>query len=114
VQKRTLTVSFERAVYAGVPNTIEITLTPLAVPTNPVSNTVLVGGPQTRVLLLANDINTITFSLVPSNHPDLSAPLPYRIAWRERYMGTQHRVDFLMPNADTNFADLQGVDQLSS
>lgn len=109
MQKRTLTVTFERAVYAGIPNTMEITVTPLTTPYNGAANTVLVGGGQTRVLLLANDTNTITFSLVPSNHADLSKPMPYRIAWRERYTGSQFSADFSMPNADTNFADLEAL-----
>ena len=106
MQKRTLTVSFERAVYAGTPNTIEVTLTPLSSPTNPVANTVLVGGAQTRVVLLANDTTSVTFSLVPSGHVDLDEPITYRIAWRDRYAGNQYTADFTMPDADTNYADL--------
>jgi hypothetical protein len=106
MQHRTLTVVFERAVTAAVPSTIEVTVIPLAVTTNPVSNTLLVGGPQTRQVLLADIPTTTTFSLVPSNHVDLYDSIPYRIAWRERHAGHQHTVDFLMPNADVNFADL--------
>lgn len=106
MQKRTLTIVFERAVYAGIPATVEITVIPLAVPTNPVSNTVLVGGPQTQVVLLANTTTTVTVSLVPSGHPDLDETLPYRIAWRERYTGHQYSADFVMPDADTYFGDL--------
>jgi hypothetical protein len=74
MQKRTLTLTFERAVYASTPNTMEVTIIPLTTPYNGTANTVLVGGGQTKVILLANDTNTVTFSLVPSNHVELSRP----------------------------------------
>jgi hypothetical protein len=112
MQKRTLTVSFERAVYAGIPNTVEVTIIPLATPTNPVANTVLVGGGQTRVVLLANEVTTVTFTLVPSDHVDLDETLTYRIAWRDRYGGHQYSADFTMPDADTNFADLASLGRI--
>lgn len=112
MQRRTLTVGFERAVYAGIPNTMEVTLTPLVTTVNPVANTVLVGGPQTQVVLLANEITTIAFSLVPSNHPDLDEAIVYRIAWRERYTGHQFSADFTMPDTDTAFADLAGLGRI--
>jgi hypothetical protein len=112
MQKRILTVAIERAVTAAIPNTMEITVTPLTVATNPVANTILAGGPQTQVVLLANDVTTVTFSLVPSNHPDLDDPLIYRIAWRERYAGHQYSADFTMPDANTNYADLAGLGRI--
>jgi hypothetical protein len=108
MQKRTLTVSFERAVSAGTPNTVEVTVTPLTTTTNSTANTVIGGGPQTRIVLLANDTTTVTFSLVPSEHTDLDEVITYRIAWRERYVGSQYTADFTMPDADTNYADLAG------
>jgi hypothetical protein len=112
MQKRTLTLSFERSVTAATPNTIEVTVIPLVTTTNPVSNTILISGPQTRVLLLANSITTTTFSLVPSNHVDLDESIVYRIAWRERYTGSQYTADFTMPDADTNYADLAGLGRI--
>ena len=112
MQKRTLTITFERAVTAATPNTMEVTITPLVTTTNPVANTVLTGGPQTRVVLLANDTTTTTFALVPSNHVDLDDPITYRIAWRERYTGHQFSADFTMPDADTNFADLASLGRI--
>ena len=112
MQKRTLTVSFERAVTAGTPNTIEVTLIPLVTTSNPVSNTILISGPQNRVVLLANDVTTTTFSLVPSDHADLDEPIVYRIAWREKYTGSQYTADFTMPDADTNYADLAGLGRI--
>lgn len=112
MQKRTLTVSFERAVTAATPNTVEVTLTPLVTTVNPVANTVIGGGPQTRVVLLANAVTTTTFSLVPSDHGDLDESIVYRIAWRERYTGHQFSADFTMPDADTNFADLASLGRI--
>lgn len=112
MQKRTLTVTFERAVTAATPATMEVTVTPLVTTTNPVANTVLTGGPQTRVVLLANATTTTTFSLVPSNHPDLDDTITYRIGWRERYTGHQYSADFTMPDADTNFADLASLGRI--
>lgn len=112
MQRRTLTVGFERAVYAGIPNTMEVTVTPLITTTNPTANTVLVGGPQTQVILVSNETATVAFSLVPSNHADLDDAIVYRIAWRERYTGHQFSADFTMPDADTNFADLASLGRI--
>lgn len=112
MQKRTLTVSFERAVQAGIPNTVEVTLTPLVTTTNSTDGTVVAGGPQTQVVLLANDTTTIAFSLVPSDHAALDESIVYRIAWRERHLGHQYTADFTMPDADTNFADLAGLGRI--
>lgn len=110
--RRTLTVTFERAVSAAVPNTMEVTVTPLVTTVNAAANTVLAGGPQTRQVLLANDTTTTTFSLVPSQHADLDEVIVYRIAWRERHVGHQFSADFTMPDADTNFADLAGLGRI--
>ena len=106
MQKRTLTVRFGRAVTAAVPNTMEVTVTPLATASDPVSNVTFVGGPQTRTVLLANEVNVVTFSLVPSTAAGLTEPMPYRIAWRDRTGGRQETHDFLMPGHDVEFADL--------
>jgi hypothetical protein len=106
MQKRTLTVRFGRAVTAAVPNTMEVTVTPLATASDPASNVTFVGGPQTRTVLLANEVNVVTFSLVPSTAAGLTEPMPYRIAWRDRTGGRQETHDFLMPDHDVEFADL--------
>ena len=111
--RRTLTVSFERAVSAAVPNTIEVTITPLVTTVNSTANTVLGGGSQTRVVLLANDVVTTTFSLIPSEHDELDQVIVYRIAWRDRFAGSQYSADFTMPDADTNYADLAGLGRIT-
>lgn len=108
MQKRTLTVRFGRAVTADVPNTMVVTVTPLATASDLLSNVTFVGGPQTRTVLLANEVNVVAFSLVPSTAAGLTEPMPYRIAWRERTGGRQETHDFLMPDHDVEFADLGG------
>jgi hypothetical protein len=113
MQKRTLTVRFGRAVTADVPNTMVVTVTPLATASDLLSNVTFVGGPQTRTVLLANEVNVVSFSLVPSTAAGLTEPMPYRIAWRERTGGRQETHDFLMPDHDVEFADLGGGGGLS-
>lgn len=112
MQKRALTLTIERSVTAGTPDTVEVTVSPLVTTTNLVEGSTLVNFPQTQVVLLANDPTTVTFSLIPSDHDDLDESIIYRIAWRERYSGRQHTVDFTMPDADTNFADLAGLGRI--
>lgn len=106
MQKRTLTVRFGRAVATVTPTTMEVTLTPLAAAGDAASNVIFGGGPQTKSILLSNDINIITFSLVPSTGAGLTEPMPYRIAWRERFLGRQFSHDFVMPNYDVDLVDL--------
>jgi hypothetical protein len=107
--RRTLTVSFQRSIAAGVPRTMEVSVAPLAEPSSPSDDATLVGGTQTQVLLLDNEVNPITFDLVPSDAPGLSGRLLYRIAWRERYLGRQFVRDFVMPDSNVNFADLEDL-----
>lgn len=110
--RRTLTVSFQRAISAGVPNTMEVSVAPLAEPSSPGDDITLVGGTQTQVVLLDDEITPVTFDLVPSDAPGLSGRLLYRIAWRERFLGRQFVKDFVMPDTDVNFADLEDLGQI--
>jgi hypothetical protein len=114
MQKRTLTVRFARAITSASPNTMEVSVIPLATTSDVVSNTTFVGGPQVRILVLASDTNTLTFDLVPTDDPDLTAPIHYRIAWRERYLGKQYTADFVMPDEDVEFADLDDMGNIIS
>jgi len=107
IQKRTLTVRFGRSENANTPNTVEVTVMALATVSDTVSNVTFIGGPQTQVVLLANDTNTVTFSLVPSDAAGMTEPIKYRIAWRERFIGRQYTYDFYMPDANSEFADLE-------
>lgn len=107
--RRTLTINFERSITAGVPNTMEVSISPLAEPSAPGENVTLVGGTQTRVVLLGDEVTPVSFDLVPSDNPGLSGRVLYRIAWRERYLGRQFVKDFVMPDFDVAFADLEDL-----
>jgi len=112
IPRRTLTVNFQRSITAGVPNTMEVSVAPLAEPSSPGSDVTLVGGTQSRVVLLSNQVTTVQFDLVPSDWPGLSDRVLYRIAWRERYLGRQFSRDFVMPDANVSFADLEDLGQI--
>jgi hypothetical protein len=109
IQKRTLTVNFQRSITAGVPNTMEVAVTPLSEPRAPEQDLSLVGGTQNRVVVLANETTPVSFELVPTDSPELDQRVIYRIAWRERFLGRQYTHDFVMPNANVNFADLSDL-----
>lgn len=112
VPRRTLTVNFERSITAGVPNTMEVAVTPLSEPNAPEIDLSLVGGTQVQLIVLTNQTNPVSFDLVPTDSPALDQRVIYRIAWRERFMGKQYTHDFVMPDADTNFADLDNLGNL--
>jgi tryptophanyl-tRNA synthetase len=113
VQKRQLTLNFEKSVSeGGTAQVIEVAITPLTEPNNPTDNTILVGGAQVQEVVLNNTVNSIHFMLVPTDLPDLDQRVPYRIAWREKYMGRQFTKDFVMPDFDVNFADLDNLGQI--
>lgn len=109
INRRTLTVSFARSITSGVPNTMEVAVNPLSEPNAPEMDISLVGGPQVQQVLLANQTNTVSFELVPSDHPDLDQRMLYRIGWRERFLGRQYTHDFAMPDSDVSFADLDDL-----
>lgn len=106
VPRRTLTVTFERSITAGVPNEMEIVVIPLSEPGAPEADLSLVGGPQSQTIVLANANNYVEFRLVPTDSPQLDQRVLYRIGWRERFLGRQYTRDFTMPDTDVNFADL--------
>ena len=104
---RTLTIHFQRSITSGVPNVMEVAIAPLNEPGSPVSNTMLVGGTQVKTIVLSNAVNTVTFDLVPTDLPELTSRVTYRAAWRERYLGRQQTQDFVMPDFDVVFDDLE-------
>lgn len=112
--KRTLTVQFSRAITSDYPGTMEVSVIPLSTAGNSTTNAVFVGGPQVKTVLLANEVNSVTFDLVPSEDPDLDTVLTYRIAWRDRYLGRQYTTDFTMPDQDVEFADLGSLGNIIS
>lgn len=109
ITRRTLTIGFERSITAGMPSTMEVAVVPLSEPGAPELDISLVGGPQSQVVVLGNATNPVSFTLVPTDNPELSQRVIYRIAWRERFMGRQYTHDFVMPDFDVNFADLDDL-----
>ncbi len=109
MHKRTLTIRFQRSITAGVPNTMEVAVAPLNQPSAPAPNATLVGGTQVQTIVLSNEVNTVTFQLVPTDHPQLASRVTYRVAWRERYMGRQYTKDIVMPDFNVDFDDLGGL-----
>lgn len=106
VQKRALTVNFQRAVSGdGPPVVIEVAVNPLSVPSAPAQDATLITRETQDVLLAENA--SVVFHLVPTDHPDLTERVTYRIAWREKYMGRVFAQDFVMPDFDVDFDDLQ-------
>lgn len=106
VQKRALTVNFQRAVTGdGPPVVMEVAVNPLASPSAPNLDATLVTR-ETQDVLLSEDAQVV-FYLVPTDHPELDQRVPYRIAWREKYMGRLFVQDFVMPDFDVDFDDLQ-------
>ncbi|QAY10034.1 hypothetical protein PBI_FLABSLAB_240 [Mycobacterium phage Flabslab] len=109
MQTRALRVNFERSVTAGKPDIMEVVVVPLTEPNAPNNNATLVGGPWPEEVLLTNEKNTVVFNLVPTDHPDLTQRVTYRIAWRKGYMGRQTSADFVMPDFDVDYDDLKDL-----
>lgn len=106
--RRTLTVTFQRSVTGGIPATMEVVVVPLSTPQSPAVDASVVGGPQRQLVVLDDDA-VVVFQLVPTDHPDLDQRVLYRIAWRERFLGRQYTHDFVMPDSDVAFADLDDL-----
>jgi hypothetical protein len=114
ILKRTLTFHFPRSVTATkqLPQTLEVVIVPLSDPSAPDQGT-YVGGLQKQNVLLDDDDNVISFSLVPSNSPQLLAPVNYRAAWREgSVLGRTFTYDFAMPDSDIRFDELADLGQI--
>ena len=109
---RDLTVNFARSVKSdGVtPEAVQIVLTALSTPTHVPTGT-LVQAPDTQEILLGAATTTITFSVVPSDHPDLTQRVLYRIAWRVGGpTGRTYTSDFAMPDADITYEEIVSLD----
>ena len=114
ILKRTLTFHFPRSVSTAsqLPQTLEVIIVPLSDPSAPDQGT-YVGGLQKQNVLLDDDDNVISFSLVPTASPDLLAPVTYRVAWREgSVIGRTFTYDFAMPDADIRFDELADLGQI--
>lgn len=89
---------------------MEVAVIPLANPSFPDQAT-YVGGVQSQQVLLSDEINSVTFNLVPSNAAGLSEPVNYRAEWRQGGVtGRTYSQDFAMPaqNVDWDQLDLLG------
>ncbi|AON96986.1 virion structural protein [Mycobacterium phage Tonenili] len=109
MQKRALRINFNRSVSGGKPDVMEVAVAPLSEPNSPNNDATLVGGTQTREILLTNENNQVVFELVPTDHPDLTERVLYRIAWRKGYMGRQTTADFVMPDFDVDYDNLKDL-----
>lgn len=111
VQRRALTFNFEKSVIleTNTPNEIEVAVAPLTEPNAPNLDASLVGPTQTQSVLLNQQNNTAIFYLVATDNPELTDRVPYRAAWREKYMGRQYTYDFVMPDFDTDFDSLEDL-----
>ena len=109
---RDLTVNFARSVKSdGVtPEAVRVVLTALSTPSHTPTGT-LVQAPDSQEILLGAATTAITFSVVPSNHPDLTESVRYRIAWRVGGpTGRTYTYDFAMPDADISFEEIVSLD----
>lgn len=109
---RDLTVNFARSVKSdGVtPEAVQIVLTALSTPSHTPTGT-LVQAPDSQEILLSAVTTTVTFSLVPTDHPDLTERVLYRIAWRVGGpTGRTYTYDFAMPDADISFEEIVSLD----
>jgi len=107
--KRRLTVHFARSVtFPGqVPHTLQVIVVALAEPSAPVEQSTFVSPVGTQEVLLADAVNSTFFDLVPTDHPELTERITYRIQWRPGGItGRTVTYDFAMPDADIDFDDL--------
>jgi hypothetical protein len=106
----TLTFQFARAVSwtndQQVPQTMEVSVTPLANPSFPDQGT-FVGGVQSQTVLLTDETNNITFNLIPSYAAGLSEPVLYVAEWREGGItGRTYTQQFAMPAQNVTWDQL--------
>lgn len=106
---RALTVHLQRAVIGdGPPTLYEVAVNPLSTPSSPSANATLVAR-DSQDVLVGNDVVNVVFNLVPTDDPGLTERVTYRIAWREKYMGRMFTQDFVMPDFDVDFDDLEDL-----
>ena len=106
--KRTLTVSFTRAVGSVIrdPVEVEVVLRAVGSRTSGQSDLTYLPTPDRRIVRLNKPVVQVLFELTPSNDPSFKEPLLYRISWRRGYLGKLESYDFYMPNQDATFEDV--------
>lgn len=85
---------------------MEVSITPLADASSGSAGASFAGGVKNAQIALTDDTNTVSFQLVPSFSPGLSAPINYRVLWRAGVMSRTFTYDFSMPDADLFFDQL--------
>lgn len=107
ITTRALTFEFASSVTStGLPNILEIALTPLDVGNDASADISYVGGTQVQTLELSQPTNTVSFDLVPTASPGLDVPINYRVMWRIGITGATATFDFAMPDSDLTWAQL--------
>ena len=108
--RRNLTFRFPKSVVTatGHPETMVVSVVPLATPSAPGQGT-YVGGVQEAEIVLSQDVNVVLFELLPSDHPTLTERVVYRIGWRSKYLGRETKYDIVMPDQDIFFDQLDDL-----
>lgn len=107
ITTRALTFEFSPSVTStGLPNILEIALTPLDVGNDASSDATYVGSTRVQTLELSNPTNTVSFDLVPTASSALDVPINYRVMWRIGITGATSTYDFAMPDSDLTWAEL--------
>lgn len=111
---RELTVAFARSVNADQqPQTVQVVVIPLETTTSAPAGATFVEAPATQDILLAQQTNTVTFRLVPSDLAGLTERVLYRIAWRVGGLtGRTYTYDFAMPDFDVSFEQLTSLNAI--
>lgn len=105
---RALTFDFSASISTttGLPDILEIAITPLGDGSSATSGATYVGGVQTATIELSDPINTVTFDLIPTYSPGLDNAINYRVMWRTGVMGRTFTYDFAMPDSDLTWDQL--------
>ena len=106
----TLTFNFNRSIRwtddGQVPELMKVCVIPLANPSFPDQGT-YVGGLQEQSVLLTDETNAISFSLVPTFAVGLSQPVHYRAEWRAGgQTGRIYSAEFAMPSQNVTYDQL--------
>lgn len=105
---RALTFDFSQSVSTttGLPDVLEIAVTPLDDGSSATAGATFAGGVQTASVELSQPINSVTFDLIPTYSPGLDAPINYRVMWRTGIMSRTYTYDFAMLDADLTWQQL--------
>lgn len=92
----------------GLPEIMDIALQALGSAADPTAGATFAGGVKSAQIELSGPVNSVVFELIPSYSPGLTTPLQYRVMWRAGVMGRTDTFDFVMPDEDLSWEELQG------